>query len=532
VIVLRLHVRLLSRSTVAWAIGVSAALALVALGYADSYRTNVARDILQLQMERAQAFTTLYGPARAVNTPGGFLFWRMGSLVLWLASGWGLLTTTRLLRGEEEAGRAQLVLGGAVTASTLLRAQLGALMAGAAALGATTFATMLVITRDLAGSSLFGSSVTLAAAVFSAIGAVCAQLTVRRRDASVLGAIVLAVALVLRMVSDARPGFRWLSWTTPFGWYERVQPFSANDPIPLVLAVVVVVAGWSIAVWLRGRRDESATVLTRAQRPRAPRERAMVAGGRARPIGLAARSLGFSTLVWVLSAVTFGFIFGLLSGDLAAYTREDPGMATMMQRFGLGNLATAAGFVGLSYHYLALAVAVFAALTTVVVRDEEASGRAGLLLAHPYSRSRWLAERWVVAASALVLVATTCGVATWCGAALGGNDVSFVQALGGSTNCVPVGLLFLGVGFVVLAVRPGVALPVTMAAVVALYLLEIVGLLLQLPLSVLDLSPFYRTRIYPAYRADLTASVGMTVIGVLLALVASRLVARRDTLAA
>ena len=47
----------------------------------------------------------LIGPARAINTVAGFSSWRALGVLSLLGGIWGLLTSTKYLRGEEEAGR-------------------------------------------------------------------------------------------------------------------------------------------------------------------------------------------------------------------------------------------------------------------------------------------------------------------------------------------------------------------------------------------------------------------------------------------
>ena len=56
------------------------------------------------------ALRALYGTPFDLASPGGFTVWRLGMFLAATTGLWGLLTATRLLRGEEDAGRADLVL--------------------------------------------------------------------------------------------------------------------------------------------------------------------------------------------------------------------------------------------------------------------------------------------------------------------------------------------------------------------------------------------------------------------------------------
>ena len=97
---------------------------------------------------------------------------------------------------------------------------------------------------------------------------------------------VFGVAFVVRMIADSGPGTRWLLWVTPFGWIERMRPFTAQRPVaarcPRRVTVVVLV-GRRRRRWPAPRR--------RRRRARVARRRAAAAvRTAARRSGLAARS--------------------------------------------------------------------------------------------------------------------------------------------------------------------------------------------------------------------------------------------------
>jgi len=60
------------------------------------------------------AIRTLFGPPVALDDAGGFTVWRVGTGLAALVGIWAALTATRLTRGDEEAGRWNLLLGGRV----------------------------------------------------------------------------------------------------------------------------------------------------------------------------------------------------------------------------------------------------------------------------------------------------------------------------------------------------------------------------------------------------------------------------------
>ena len=58
------------------------------------------------------AIRTLFGVPIALDDPGGFTVWRTGVFAAVTVASWGLLTATRVTRGEEQAGRWSLLLAG------------------------------------------------------------------------------------------------------------------------------------------------------------------------------------------------------------------------------------------------------------------------------------------------------------------------------------------------------------------------------------------------------------------------------------
>ena len=58
------------------------------------------------------ATSALFGPAPGLDTVAGFTAFKVSMSLMVLGGVWGLLTATRLLRGEEDAGRWELLLAG------------------------------------------------------------------------------------------------------------------------------------------------------------------------------------------------------------------------------------------------------------------------------------------------------------------------------------------------------------------------------------------------------------------------------------
>src|SRR3954469_21183899 len=116
----------------AWVLGLAAAVLLTASSYANLYATEASRREVVTTLGKTPATLALYGRIYA-DSVGGLVGWRLGGIALALAGLMGLLLGGRHTRGDEEAGRAELIGAGVVGRHAPLAA---ALLVAAPAAGA------------------------------------------------------------------------------------------------------------------------------------------------------------------------------------------------------------------------------------------------------------------------------------------------------------------------------------------------------------------------------------------------------------
>src|SRR5262249_19011392 len=184
-----------------------------------------------------QSFAIILGQPFHAETLAGFTVWRVTVIIALIGAVWALLTSTGLLRGDEDDGRWELLLAGPVTK---LRAATEALYAFGAALG-VMFVLTAVITLAAGGlpganfgfveSVLFAITLVCGAAMFLAVGSLASQLAATRGQAATLAGALLAVSFLIRMIADASRGLGWMRWLSPFGWVEEIHPLRGFQPI-------------------------------------------------------------------------------------------------------------------------------------------------------------------------------------------------------------------------------------------------------------------------------------------------------------
>jgi ABC-2 type transport system permease protein len=114
-VIARATARRTVRSATIWGGTFGAYLAVSALGYASTYKTSAQRHALATGLGSNAGVDAIFGPTRNLDTVGGFTEWRGVGVLSLVAAVWGLLLGTRLLRGEEEAGRWELLVAGRTT---------------------------------------------------------------------------------------------------------------------------------------------------------------------------------------------------------------------------------------------------------------------------------------------------------------------------------------------------------------------------------------------------------------------------------
>ena len=278
-----------ARSGALWGYVFGLTVASSAWGYASAYKTPAQRARLAALFGSNTGLAAINGQAHAIQTVAGYTVWKSFMFLIIVGAVWGLLTGTKLLRGEEDAGRWELLLAGQTTGRRAAAQALAGLGAGLAALWLVTALITVVIGQfarvgiAAAASLFFAAALVTPAAVFLATGALAGQLAATRRQAAGYAGAALGACYALRMAADSDPHLHWLGWTTPLGWAEELQPLTSPRPLVLLPLGGLVAVLCALTVYLAGSRDLGASVLP--DRSRAQGHTRLLTG----PTGLAVR---------------------------------------------------------------------------------------------------------------------------------------------------------------------------------------------------------------------------------------------------
>lgn len=438
------------------------------------YGTAAERADLMRQMETNASLRALVGPVFD-DSLGALTAWRVGLYAGALAAVMSLLIVVRHTRDEEESGRQEVVASGMVGR----RAPLTAALLAAAVANAVL---ALLIAVGLAGQGAVGAlalglGVAGVGMLFATMAAIVAQLTESARLARGLTAAVLGGAFVLRAAGDSATddGSSVLTWVSPLGWLENLRAFADERWWVLLLIAGATVAQGVVAYALAGRRDLGMSFLPTRPGP---------ADGRLRTAGaLAWRLQRGSVLGWSIGFFLAGVVYGGMTEGAADLVGDNEQAREIIERMG-GQAGLTDAFVSAMIGMLGLIAALYIVASVLRLSGEETSGRAEPVLAGAVGRLRWAAGHLVVAFGGAALIMLLAGL----GFAAGyGQDVGAI--LGACLVQLPAVWVIGGAAVLLHGLLPRAAVA-GWAVAGAVLLLGWVGPALDVPQSVLDVSPY------------------------------------------
>jgi ABC-2 type transport system permease protein len=454
------------------------------------------------------AVRILSGPPVAIDDPGGFTVWRTGTPVSLLASGWILLATTRITRGEEDGGRWDLLLAGRLRMADVVVRCLAALVGSATLIGVAVAAGLLAARTELTGALIHAAGITCVALTFATAALLAAQVMPRRSAATGLTVAALGVGLMLRMIADGSHQLAWLAWATPFGLTSRAAPYADNRIVPLIVlgAFPIVLAGAAL-VAARHRDLGDGIVAVTDSRP--PRTRLLQSIG-----GFALRRAGRTTLGWATGIVASFLLVGALLASILELFQTNPRFAQLAAAAGVAlsvNVVAATLF-----SLLAVPTGLYAAVRLAAMVADEKAGRWNLLFAEPISRVRLVSTEIMVTVGGVVALHCLAAVAFWSGAKVTGAPLQLTDSLAGALNSLPVALLAAGAAAVGVGWLPAAAGAIGALPVVGGFLVNVIMQTTHAPGWVVNLSPWTHLAAVPDTPPNWAATTIFLLIGAIL----------------
>jgi ABC-2 type transport system permease protein len=426
------------------------------------------------------ASIVMNGPPTAVDTLPGIVIFEIGSTAIIMTALMAIFLVVRHTRTEEEAGRTELIRAAVVGRYAPVTAALAVVGTASVLVGAGIAMSLLALDLPADGALGYGASIAALGIVFTAIGALAAQVTEHARGALGIAGTVLGASYLLRGIGDIRDGT--LSWLSPIGWSQAVRPFADDRWWPLALSLAFVLILLASVAALISHRDLGAGLV-------APRPGPPVASPRlSTPVGLAARLQRGVTAGWVFGLFLGGLAFGSVGREVEELLTSIPELEDALNLGGSADIVDA--FFKTAMLILTLVGAGFTVGSVLRLRGEETAARAEVLLATGLSRWRWTLGSLSVTVAGTVLVIGAGGLGAGLAHAVATGDAGQVpRLLGAALIYTPAALVLGGLAVLLFGWIPRL----TLAAWAALAVCLVIGWLggvLDLPAWLTNLSPF------------------------------------------
>lgn len=488
-----------------WAVGTALLAYASFVGVSDAYGTERDRTSL-LAAALANPVILLFRGLPSGTTEGAFMVFLIFPWLAMLAAFMSAFLAVRHTRGDEEAGRAELVAA-TPAARTLpfVATAVHGLLANLL-LAALTAAAFLAVGLDAEGALLAGAGVGAIGVTFLGVGLFAAQLMRTSRGANSVAVWVLVGTFVIAGLGNAigtpsddltRMESSWLTWLSPFGWGENTRAFDENLWWPAALCAGVGVALAAVSAALVSARDLGGSFIAE----RAGRVSATPA--LSSPSGLVWRLTRGAVIGWTIG----GLLVGMLSTSLASIVAEigasNPAVEQVLQQIA-GEGSVVQGTVSTFFTMLGVLAACCAVQVVCRARQEEVHDTAEPVLATPVGRVRWLSGYLVVALVGIVLViaAAIGGAALGIASQDGDWDLMRTVAVTGAGQ-VAAASVFLVVTALAFVLAPRLTIALGWSLVLLGMTLGLFGPLFQFPDWLVHASPIAVTPLVDGDDIDL-----------------------------
>jgi len=448
------------------------------LAYSKAFPTQASRDGLVASLKTVPGANFFSGEVADAARPDSYAIYKSIAMTTLIIGVWGLLVSTRLLRGFEENGQTEVLEVG--TASS--RRVSIHLLAGFA----YSFVISALIAFGLIAALSSGSDVNLSlnsamlmtAAVylpglfFTSLGAFTSQLALTRGRAITYGLIPLVVLYVIRGAANSVSDADWMKRFTPFGWSDLLNPVLGPKPAWIIPTVVFATIFTCLAIYAVGRRDLSSALIRQSD---AARSRFLLL---ASPFAFALRRSSWTIVWWGVGTVFFAAFFAAVANLGSNLAEDSPAFKQVFSADAANDFKLA--FLGAGTMFTAVIMLIMVTTMFSAVRREEARTYLDNLLVQPVHRTHWLLGRLTLIAGTFTAISLLIGITVWSIANSEGIAVSLTSCLQGQISLTGIMLLVLGIGVCVYGFVPRLATAAMSIVIGWAFIFDILDMLFHL----------------------------------------------------
>jgi ABC-2 type transport system permease protein len=468
------------------------------------------------------AVLALYGPL-ASPTVAALAVFKTVMMGAFLVSVLGFVIVRRHTRTEEEDGRFELVGAAAVGRWAPLAAATGLAVVAVLAASSWSALGLWAIGLDGRGSAAFGVAWATSGLATVGVAAVAVQAAGTARGAGLLGFGLLGAWYLLRAIADGSTSdaVRALGWISPLGWASRVEAYGANRLWVLLLGVGALSLGMTVALWLLGRRDLGAGLLSARGGP--ARSGRMLSG----VVGLVIRLARGAVIGWVIGVLLGGVVIGALIGSIGDLTANSA-VAEFLERLGGSSGTIEDIYLATEVRFVAAAVAGAGIAIMLRLTGGERAGLGELALSTATSRWRWYHAHVGVGAALTTVLLTLLGVVVGLvGPQVSDAAPSLGESIGASLATLPAVWVMVAVAAVLAGCTPRYS-ALAWGVLLVTFVIGELGPTIRPPAWVIDTSPFAHLSRLPGGTFDAAGSAVLVAVAAALVAIGGLAYRRRD----
>jgi ABC-2 type transport system permease protein len=497
--------------------------------YAAAYPDQHSRDAFVTSLESVPAIGFMAGEIRDAATPASYSIYKSIALTTLIAAVWGLLTTTRLLRGQEEDGRLEPILAGR---TTKVYASIQILIGYSYSLAlafAITWVAIGVLGLDPQVNLSFGNAglltlgVFMPAVFFASLGILTSQLALTRGRAMAYGLGLLLLLFTVRGAGNSVTDWNSLKNFTPFGWTDLLNP--VLDPnvwwlIPTLLFSIVAVP---LALFFAGRRDLGESILPQSEHVRS---RFYLLGS---DFGFSIRQNIWPFVWWTIGTVAYAALLSSIAKVAADALSSSPAVVKVIGSLGGNHDSLVIAFLGFGGVFTALILLVMSAVAIGSIRRQEAKLYLDNILVQPIHRSAWLIKRIVIVLAMTFLISLITGYVIWQIASAQDVSLDLGIVLQNSVSLVGSIVLLVGAGTLIYGLFPRMAAIIMYVAIVWAFVSDILKALFSSLGDTIDrTSLLHYATFTPDKSPDWSTFIWLVGIGIVLATIGTFAFTKRD----
>lgn len=504
----RLNIRRDWMLLLVWALVISLYLVVVITSFIDLYTTSDMITQFAAETNSTLAEVALVGKILS-PTLGALIAWK-ASLYMYIIGGLAsLLAVIKYTRTEEDTGRLELVSSMAVGKYAGLTAALIVIFGINLAIATIAIAILLGFGVSAAGSIAFALSIAAIGCFFASVGGITAQVCGSTGPARAFAGGTLALAYIVRMVADGA-SISWLSWVTPAGWMEQVQPYSGNNWWIFALFIVATAVLTAAAFMISSRRDLGTGLMTQRSGP------ATASPGLRSPLALAWRLQRGMLFAFTVAFIAGGVLIGFIAKATADQMSTNLQFTELLTRIS-GNAPAGDSFFTIFLIMLGYVTTIYAILAALRMQSEENELHAEAILTTPVSRLRWAASHLAIAlvGSAAILMVFGLVAGITYGVSMGNVGNELPRVFLASLAYLPAVWIVAGIAVALFGMLPRLTI-VSWGALVVCLMIEVAGDVKIAGGSLLDISPFTHVPKLLAGDGSILPLIGMAIVVVVL----------------